>query len=154
MRLNRKLFLFSRPKSEGGNGITEKYQLLTVAEESSLDIAGNCPFFASVGLGKTGKSRTRARTGTAERAHQTGETGTARPQIRPQGSYEGDLAERKPASGVPGAALDLIRGPAPGVIQKRGPSPRAAGQLLINTPCSEVTRALLLTSHEEDVYHF
>lgn len=62
--------------------------------------------FTSVGLGTTGKSRARERTGPAERAYSTGETGTARPQIRPQGSYERDLAEREPASGVPGPALE------------------------------------------------
>lgn len=65
-------------------------------------------FFTSVGLGKTGKGGTRERTGPAERAHPPGETGTARPQIRSQGSYEGDLAERKPAPGVSGSAPELL----------------------------------------------
>lgn len=65
-------------------------------------------FFASVGLGTTGKGGTRERTGSAERAHPPGETGTARPQIRPQGSYEGDLAERKPAPGVSGSAPEFF----------------------------------------------
>lgn len=59
----------------------------------------------SSGLGKTGKSWTWKRTGTAKRAHQTRETGTTRTQIWSQGSYEGNLAERKPASRFSGAAF-------------------------------------------------
>lgn len=80
----------------------------------------------SAGLGKTGKSRTRARTGPAEWAHTAGKTGTARPQIRSQGSYEGDVAERKPATGVSGS-VQITNASFSEVAKKHWPSAGGLG---------------------------
>lgn len=66
-------------------------------------------FFPSTssGLGKTGKSWTWKRTGTAKWAHQTRETRTTCTQIWSQGSYERNLAEWKSTSGFSGAFQKL-----------------------------------------------
>lgn len=62
-------------------------------------------FSTSSGLGKTGKSWTWKRTGTAKWAYQTRETGTTCTQIWSQGSYERNLAEWKSTSSFSGASF-------------------------------------------------
>lgn len=133
--LREKSIFFSRVEKEFPFQILLSFQqiisycFIAVAEDGSLNIAGNHIFFpppTSAGLGKTGKSRTWARTGPAEWAHTAGKTGTARPQIRSQGSYEGDVAERKPATGVSGS-VQITNASFSEVAKKHWPSARGLG---------------------------
>lgn len=64
-----------------------------------------------VGLGEVGEGRAWERAGSQDGADSPGEVGAACPQIRPQGSYEGDLAKREPETRLTGVSpinLDLI----------------------------------------------
>lgn len=61
-------------------------------------------WFVYVGMGEVGESRARERTGSEDRADSAGEAGAASPPIRPQGSYEGDMAKREPETCLTGAS--------------------------------------------------
>lgn len=57
-----------------------------------------------LGMGASGEGGARAGAGSEDGADSSGETGAARPTLRPQSRHEGDVAEREPAARLPGNA--------------------------------------------------
>lgn len=75
-------------------------------KDTYFDLTDSC--FVYVGMGEAGEGRAWEGTGSEDGADSSGEVGTASPPIRPQGSYEGDLAKWEPETRLTGVSCTQV----------------------------------------------